>query len=168
MAQQHGQIQLPGRDLMQALFQSSLVNSAMSDVSTTDVVSFQTGDRSSLSYGGNGLRRRARNKVFQRLLSDRRSKHIPAQTDHKVEGQDVHAHCRRWCLIAHDGESTLFAGNTKTIRQATHHVEIQTASGIVRSTKEGSVHIHEFPPTSHMKLVEIRFRYSLLDDGAMS
>ena len=38
---------------MQASIQQSLRNSALSGVPTTDVVSFQSGDRSILGYGGN-------------------------------------------------------------------------------------------------------------------
>ena len=52
-AQQHGQIQLAGRDLMQALIPNSRGNSAMSDVSTADVVPFRSGHRSILSNGEN-------------------------------------------------------------------------------------------------------------------
>ena len=43
----------------------------------------------------------AHNKILQRLLPDRGSEHIQAQTDHEVKGLDVY--CRRWCFVAHDG-----------------------------------------------------------------
>ena len=49
--------------------------------------------------------RRARNKLLQGRLSNRRSEHFQAQTDHNIEGQDVY--CRQWCFLARDGESSL-------------------------------------------------------------
>ena len=56
-------------------------------------------------------RRRARNKLFQRLLSSRRCEHTQAQTDHEVEGQDVR--CQRWCFLAHGGRSSLSGGKER-------------------------------------------------------
>ena len=50
IAETNGQIQRAGGHFMQALLQSSLANSAMSDVSTTAVVFSQTGDRSIFSH----------------------------------------------------------------------------------------------------------------------
>ena len=51
LAQQHGQIQLVGRNLAQASIENTLKDSAMSDISTT-------GDRSILSYGEGARSRR--------------------------------------------------------------------------------------------------------------
>ena len=55
---QNGLVQLARENLAQASVQNSLGNSAISDVSTTDVVSFQTGESSILSNGespGSGI-----------------------------------------------------------------------------------------------------------------
>ena len=92
-------------------------------------------------------KRLTQTRFLQQLLSDRRSKHIQAQTDRTVEGLGVH--CRQWCFLAHDGGSGKENHSTNPKLP-----EVQTANGIVRSTKEAGVYIQELRTHLYVKLVE--------------
>ena len=59
---------------------------------------------------------------------------IYVRAAHKVEGQNVH--CPQWCFSAYDGSKFLYFA-------AKCHLEIQTAFGIFRSTKERRRPYHE-------------------------
>ena len=50
-----------------------------------------------------GSGRRAQHKLLPRLLTDRRSKYIQAQTDDKVAGPQEQG--RQWCLLLYDGKT---------------------------------------------------------------
>ena len=116
-----------------------------------------------------GSCRCARGKLLQGRLSNRRSEHIQAQTDHKIEGQD--AYCGQWCFLAHDGRkvcSLRRKENHTTDQHLPWRSKPQGPNGIVRSrerrgfTSRSSEHSHT---ESWWK---IRLQNCLYDDCAMN
>ena len=77
---------------------------------------------------------------------------IQPRTDQNFEVQEVH--CRQWCFFAHDWRNSVSPQETKTIQQTKNDLQIQTVSGIVRSTNETTVCIQEVGTHSHAKVAE--------------
>ena len=94
----------------------------------------------------------------------RRSSCIHVDSDHEVEGQDVH--CRQWCFSAHDESKFSYTAGMKDHEDNKRYLEIQTASGIVGSTREAKFYIRELGTYLYMKLVEY-FSVGIVNETAM-